>query len=231
MSVWAGYYLRDPRAVPQASMAEALARVLSRYPGDVPNVTRGGGAALVWVETGAFAESSVVTTDGSFTLVAGEPFLSGSGAGDRGRDIARLNAAWNRGDYSIAAESVGTFAAVHYDATRKSLALVADKFGVRPVYYAITEHVIYFASALRILEALPELPKVMDVRGAVETLALGYPLADRTPYRDVFTIRNGEIVSFEGKAVRRSYYWNLATIPEDRLTIDEAAARVHSLCS
>ena len=229
MTVWAGYYVRHPQPMSDGPTTDALSRVLSRFPGDVPRVLRADGAALVWIETGAFADSSVVTERESFTLVAGEPLLSGSHAGDRRADITRLHEAWSRGDFFVTRESVGTFAAVHFDAARGVLSLVADKLGVRPIYYAVTEHAVYFASALRILEALPELRKVMDVRGAVETLALGYPLADRTPYRDVFTIRNGEIVTCAGPAIRRSHYWNLATIREERITLDEAAERFHSL--
>jgi asparagine synthase (glutamine-hydrolysing) len=86
---------------------------------------------------------------------------------------------------------------------------------------------VFFGNALRMLEAMPSLPKVLDVRGAVETLALGYPLADRTPYRDVFAIRDGEVVSFQDRAVRRAYYWRITAVAEDRAPLDVAGRRVH----
>src|SRR5687768_11568382 len=230
MTVWAGYYLRDPRGVARDALAESLSRVLSRRPGDVPTVTRLERAGLVHVETDAFSGSSLSRDgDRSLTLIAGEPLLASSGQSSRDADIACLRDAWERGDFSATAASTGTFAGVHYSAATKTVSLVADKLGVRPIYYAVTDEVIYFACALRILEALTSLPKVMDVRGAVETLALGYPLADRTPYCRIHAIQNGEVVSFQDRAVRRTRYWNLADIREQRVTMDEAAERVHTL--
>src|SRR5688572_7992973 len=223
MTVWAGYYLRDPRGIARDTLAESLSRVLSRRPGDTPIVTRLERAGLVHVETGAFSGSSLSRDgDRSLTLIAGEPILAMSGASNRDADILRLRDAWTRGDFSATAASAGTFAGVHYSATTKAVSLVADKLGVRPIYYAVTDEVIYFACALRILEGLTSLPKVMDVRGAVETLALGYPLADRTPYCRIHAIRNGEVVTFQDRGIRRTRYWDLAQVREQRVTMGEA---------
>jgi asparagine synthase (glutamine-hydrolysing) len=146
---------------------------------------------------------------------------------DRYGDITRLHQAWSAGEIALGAQTAGTFAAVHFDARSHTLSLIADKLGVRPIYYAVTDSLVFFGNALRMLEAMPSLPKVLDVRGAVETLALGYPLADRTPYRDVFTIRDGEVVSFQDRAVRRAYYWRITAVAEDRAPLDVAGRRVH----
>jgi hypothetical protein len=232
MTVWAGYYLRDPRGVARDALTDSLALVLSRRQGDKATITRFDRAAFLHIETGAFADSSaIVEPSRAFSLVAGEPILTDAPVAGRAADIARLHDAWSRQDFSIARASAGTFAGVHYDAVNKAVSLVADKVGLRPTYYAVTDEVIYFASALRILEALPALPKVMDVRGAVETLALGYPLADRTPYCGIHTMLNGEVVTFRQREIAKSRYWNLADLPERRTTIDEAAERVHALFS
>lgn len=230
MTVWAGYYLRDPRGVARDALADSLSRVLSRHPGDVPTVTRLDRVGLVHVETGAFRESSLVVEPGrALTLVAGEPFLDTSGPSSRASDIARLHAAWTQGDFSLTSQTAGTFTGLNYASPTKTLSLIPDKLGVRPIYYAVTDEVIYFACALRILEALESLPKVMDVRGAVETLALGYPLADRTPYTSIHAIRNGEVVAFQDRSIRRTRYWNLADIRARQLTLTEAAEQVHTL--
>ena len=231
MTVWAGYYLRDPRSALRADLADSLGRVLSRRPGDVPTVTRFDRAAFVHLEIGAFAEPSVVSDPQQFTIVAGDPILSGSPTRNRKTDIERLHRAWGAGDVSIATESAGTFAGLHFNTGSKTLTIVADKLGLRPIYYAVTDDVIYVASALRILEALPNLPKVMDVQGAVETLALGYPLADRTPYCRIHAILNGGVVRFRDREISKSRYWNLADLSEDTITIDQAAERVHTLFS
>jgi hypothetical protein len=211
-----------------ANAADALARVLSRRPGDVPTILRLGRGGIVYVETGAFDTPSVrVDQQVGATLVAGEPLLTGGHPAGRDADIAALHRALTAGDPSLAATSVGTFAAVHVNEQRGTVTLVADKIGLRPIYFAVTDAVIYVASALRVIEALPTFEKVMDVRAAVETLALGYPLADRTPYAQVFTLLDGEAVTFRDEAIERRRYWRLADVPLRDVSLADAAAEVH----
>jgi asparagine synthase (glutamine-hydrolysing) len=170
-----------------------------------------------------------VRQDGqTFTIVAGEPFLARlPGGSDRAGDITRLHEAWSIGEYSLGAETAGTFAAVHYDARTHALSLIADKLGVRPIYFAVTPDLVVFANALRMLEAMPSLPKTVDLRGAIETLALGYPLADRTPYREIYTIRDAQIVSFRDRAIRREHYWRMTSIAERPESLATAGRLVH----
>ena len=168
----------------------------------------------------------------SVTIVAGEPILAKPSVGsDRDGDLTALHAAWARGDFAVTSGTSGTFAALHYDDRAKALILIPDKFGVRPIYFAITADLIVAANALRVIEAVESLPKVLDVRGAVETLALGYPLADRTPYHDVFAIRDGEVVTVRDHAVERRRYWCIADIAEDPAPLGDAGRRVHAAFS
>ena len=228
MAVWAGCYARDPREPVSTDTVNAVAKVLTRRPGDRPRILRLSRTSIVFVETGAFDTPSVRTDVGvATTLVAGDPLLRDGQPGDRASDIVTLHRAWGEGDFSIAATSTGTFAAVHANERTGVVTLIADKVGLRPIYFAVTDTLVYFASALRILEALPSLEKVMDVRAAVETLALGYPLADRTPYLDVFTIQDGEIVTFRDRAIERRRYWRLAEVPPRSVSMADAAAEVH----
>lgn len=228
MTVWAGYYVRDPRMAAPADAADALARVLSRRPGDVPTVVCLARAGIVYVETGAFDTSSVrLEQHVGATLVAGEPFLASGSPPGRDADITALHRALAADDPSIAATSGGTFAAVHVNERGGTVTLVADKIGLRPIYFAVTDTLIYFASALRVIEALPTFEKVMDVRAAVETLALGYPLADRTPYAQVFTLLDGEAITFRNSAIERRRYWRLADVPLREISLPDAGAEVH----
>ena len=232
MTVWAGYYLRDPHLPSPSSLIDELRGLVSRRPQDSASVVPFTRGAIVYVETGAFDTSSLRCDAGvGATLVAGEPLLADGLMQGRAADIARLHDAWNRGDFSATARSVGCFAGLHFNERSGSVALIADKLGVRPIYYAVTDDVVYFAGALRVLEGLRSLPKVMDVRGALETLALGYPLADRTAYRDIYAIRDADVVLFENRAVRRSRYWNIAAVPEEKIQIAQAAETVHALFS
>jgi asparagine synthase (glutamine-hydrolysing) len=232
MTVWAGYYVRDPRGRASPALIDALRRLVSRRPGATPSVIQFDRAAIVYVESDALGSSSahVVQGDGA-TLVAGEPLISTNASGERSADIALLHSAWLRGSFAETARATGCFAGVNYDERNRRLSLVPDKLGLRPIYYAVTGDVVYFAGALRVLEGLDALPKVVDVLGALETVSLGYPLGDRTPYRDVHAVRDAEVVVLDNREIRRSRYWNIAQVPEEPISLADAAARVHSLFS
>jgi hypothetical protein len=229
MTLWAGVYARDSHRPPSPALVHDLKGALSRRPGEDIQLVRFDRAVVAYAETGAFSTPSTHRDELALTIVAGDPLTAGRPAvSDRDVDIARLHDAWSRGDFAATAETSGTFAALHYDARTGSLSIIADKLGVRPIYFAITDEVVVVANALRMIEAMPSLPKALDVRGAVETLALGYPLADRTPYRDVFAIRDGEVVTFRDRAVTRRHYWRITSIAEDPAPLDEAARKTHA---
>jgi hypothetical protein len=230
MTVWAGYFLRGTGSDASTKLTKELSTALSRREGDVPWIVRFERASFAYVESGAFEGASTCITDEGFSLVAGEPFLK-DGSGDRADDIRVLHAAWTSGDFDITGQAGGTFAATHYDGRTHELTLISDRFGVRPIYFAIDDQRIVFASALRILEALSFVKKVIDLRGAIETIALGYPLADRTPYRNIYTIRDAEVVSFRDGGVNRRHYWRINRVPQTRETLDRVALRAHDAFS
>ena len=232
MTVWAGYYIRDPRGRSAPGLLDGVRRLVSRHPGATSAVIEFDRAAIAYVESGALESSSAHVVPGvGATLVAGDPLLLTNGPGGRGSEIARLHEEWLSGSFEVTASATGCFAGVSYNERTRRLSLVADKLGLRPIYYAITDELVYFAGALRVLEELDALPKVVDVLGALETVSLGYPLGDRTPYQDVHAIRDAEVVVLDGREIRRSRYWNIARVAEDRISLADAAARVHSLFS
>lgn len=232
MTVWAGYYIRDPRGRASPALIDTLGRLVSRRPGATPSVIQFDRAGIVYVESDALGSSSahIIPGEGA-TLVAGEPLISANESGKRTADIALLHSAWLHRSFAETAGATGCFAGVNYNERSRQLSLVPDKLGLRPIYYAVTDDVVYFAGALRVLEGLDSLPKVVDVLGALETVSLGYPLGDRTPYREIHAIRDAEAVVLDNREIRRLRYWNIAEVPEDRISLADAAARVHSLFS
>ncbi|MGH9371672.1 MAG: asparagine synthase-related protein, partial [Vicinamibacterales bacterium] len=106
----------------------------------------------------------------------------------------------------------GVFCAVHVSGDGDTVSLIGDRLGLRPIYYASAGQYVFFATALRILEALPALSKTLDVRGAIEVSTLGYPLSDRTPYQGIRTLLSGERIQFRDASVTRGRYWRLDTI-------------------
>jgi len=151
-----------------------------------------------------------VDPNGALTLLTGEPLLSlddGESRHSRAEDLALLHERALRGDWSLLRQAAGTFAAVHYNPVTGSLSLVADKLGVRPLYYWMDENIFVFASALRVFEELAEVPQKMDVRAVTEIVGLGVPLGNRTPYANIFSLTAAEIVEVKEAGISHRQYW------------------------
>jgi len=158
-------------------------------------------------------------------MIAGHPLLR-SLTGPRSEHLRALHDSWDRDDWSVLQQARGTFCAVHYDANRHVLSLVGDKLGVRPVYYWVGERFTVFATAIRILEACEEVPKVMDLRAVTELAALGYPLARRSPYAGVHVLHSGEVAQIAGGALTRHRYWAWDRVVASQ-SGDTSARRIH----
>ena len=192
MTIWAGIYKRKDRPVPQ-TVLHALREAMSRS-GDEVTILNNRDAVLmnVDVDAGSLVE---VRSDpsGAATLLAGDPLFNGRNGIEHtcsSTNVNRLHGALIGGSKDILHTARGTFAAVHYNPATLELVLIADKLGVRPVYYWVSEEFVMFATALRILMAIDEIPKTADLRALTEIATLGYPLGARTAYAGISTLRS-----------------------------------------
>ncbi|HEV3467909.1 MAG TPA: asparagine synthase-related protein [Pyrinomonadaceae bacterium] len=228
MTILAGILSRrEGRGVPDSARAD-LRRAITRHPSDEVEEFGDGASCLLKVDVGAYGEpASHRDAAGRVSLLAGEALLS-SGEADapwrtRTEDLARLHEAWAGGRWDELRAADGTFCAAHYDPAARRLSLVADKLSLRPLYYWVGEEFAVFASALRVLEALPLVPKEMDLRAVTEMASIGLPLGTRTPYAGVSLLRAGEVLHVDGRGVSARRYWRWDEVapsgrPEAELT-------------
>lgn len=212
MTFFAGIYSRSREYAPPEAACETLKRVISRNSGDEVNVLNDERSFFVKVDIGAFGEAALhVAPPGSVSLLAGEPLLSLDDGTDiwqsRTRDLELLHKAWERDEWELLARAQGVFCAAHYEPQTGRLSLIADKLGVRPLYYWAGEQFVVFATALRIFESLDLVPKEMDLRAVTELAGLGVPLGTRTPYANIHLLKAAEVVSVEGPTLTRQQYW------------------------
>ena len=92
---------------------------------------------------------------------------------------------------------VGMFAIALWDRERRSLHLIRDRFGEKPLYYGVMRGTLLFGSELKALRGNPAWDGTID-RGAV-TLFLrhNYVPAPYTIYRQVRKVTPGTIVTFQ----------------------------------
>jgi len=106
----------------------------------------------------------------------------------------------------------GIFAFGVWNCAEKTLFLGRDRFGVKPLFYAIRGSKLLFASELKALLQHPSVDAVIDKNGIAEVFALG---PTRTPgvgvFKDVFELKPAHFLRFtiDGMQIRR--YWEFVS--------------------
>lgn len=118
---------------------------------------------------------------------------------------------------------VGMFAFALWDRETRTLSLVRDRLGIKPLYYARAEGLFLFGSELKALRACEGWQPALD-RGALAAyLRFGYVPAPHTIYRGARKLEPGCILSVAANheaAIER--YWDLdAVIAAGRKSNDE----------
>ena len=103
----------------------------------------------------------------------------------------------------------GMFAVAVWDKRRRRLTLARDRLGKKPLYYAVTPSSIAFASELRCLLTLPDLPRDIDLRAVDSYLTLQYIPSPMSVFKGVRKLEPASTLVFEDGKLKTQKYWNL----------------------
>jgi len=102
----------------------------------------------------------------------------------------------------------GQFAIALWDAPRQRLVLARDRVGIRPLFYAEVAGRLVFASEVKALFALPEVPRRLDFRALAEICTYWSPLAPRTAFEGVSSLPPGHVMIVTQGNRRLLRYWD-----------------------
>ena len=122
-------------------------------------------------------------------------------------DTEVLLAAFDRWGYACLDRLVGMFAFLLWDTREQQLWAVRDRFGVKPLYYAIWHDNLYAASEIRALHAAG-VPAEIDEDTWATYLAFGlHDHTDRTFWRHVRSLPPGHMMTWQhGKLCIKRWY-------------------------
>ncbi len=127
------------------------------------------------------------------------------------------------GRYEELGQFNADFALAAWDGGARRLLLARDRFGVRPLFYTVTETLVAFASLPQALVAAGFASDAPDV-GQVASGALGnYANDERSFLRDVRRVRPAHVVEIDARTIRSVPYLREKLPPVTRLPFDEAA--------
>ncbi|MGE0385653.1 MAG: asparagine synthase (glutamine-hydrolyzing) [Gammaproteobacteria bacterium] len=102
----------------------------------------------------------------------------------------------------------GMFAYAIWDERTGELHLARDRFGIKPLYYAVVGDLLHFASEPKAL--LPFLPDVQtDLGGFKDYLAFQFCLAGKTLFKGVQELLPGHVLQTRGTRVQVRRYWEV----------------------
>lgn len=95
-------------------------------------------------------------------------------------DATLLLAGWRHSGPAFLQRINGSFSAVLWDGERRVATLVSDRFGNRPLYYAVVGERLLFSSRLKSLTLDPGLSRQADPRGLAQFFTFGHYLGGET---------------------------------------------------
>lgn len=222
MTIFVGIFARRNDGSIPITFINELRSALSRHPDDEKSRIEfiDDKAYLAKIDIGALGELGHFTQENLTAFVAGDPLLRlGSELPEsRLTSLRKITTDLVNGQQDALRACRGTYCAVAYENARHKLYLMVDKLGVRPIYCWISPDYVVFSTALRILETASFRKKSLDLQGVAEISCFGYPLADRSPYENVFTLHAGEVLICDAHEFSRKQYWRWDDLPESSLS-------------
>ncbi len=112
----------------------------------------------------------------------------------------------------------GIFAIAIWDSRDKTLLLVRDRVGVKPLYVWRNAGLVAAASEVKALLAHPRIRAEVDLEAIPEYLAFRQLAGKRTLFRGVEVVAPGEIMKVKNGMVRTRRYWTLPPCGEPEST-------------
>ncbi len=127
------------------------------------------------------------------------------------------------------AELNGMFAIGIWDARRSRLVLARDRIGQKPLYYALRDDRLVFASELKAIATVPGICVEIDPGAIDEFLTYQYIPHPGTIWKGVYKLPPGHFAVFEKGRLKVERYWDFDPTREIVIGPNEAVERLREL--
>lgn len=108
----------------------------------------------------------------------------------------------------------GVFAIAFYQEKDQSLMLFRDRFGVKPLFYAVLDGTLLFGSEIKAILSYPGMEARVDTDGLNQIFSIG---PARTPgcgvYQNIKEVLPAHFLVRQGMNLKQKRYWNLSSHP------------------
>lgn len=145
---------------------------------------------------------------------------------DRGRlvegdsDVAVLPGMYLEFGEAFVERLVGAFAIAIYDPRDGRILLARDRVGERPLFYAVHDHEVRFATEIAPLAEDAARPVSIDQGALARYLARGCFVAPESPFREIRKVGPAEVVSIDSMGTRSRRYWRWGIVERAKQAAD-----------
>ncbi len=239
MSAIAGVYLTDGREVDRRDL-ERMTEILAHRGPDGSAIWNTGSIGLVhrmlWTTPESLREHLPrVSPDGNLVVTVDarldnrDELISRLGLSVTVADVTDselILRAYERWGEDCPTYLLGDFAFAIWDARRRHLYCARDHFGVKPFcYYSRSGHALVFASEIKALRCVSEVPSRLNELAVADHLVPQYFDATNTYYRDIVRLPPAHYLVITPEGTRLQRYWSLDPSRELRLGSDDEYAQ------
>ncbi|HLK67788.1 MAG TPA: lasso peptide isopeptide bond-forming cyclase [Bryobacteraceae bacterium] len=135
-------------------------------------------------------------------------------------DSDLIAAAYQKWGEECVSRLAGDFAFAIWDTRRQRLFCACDPMGVKSLYYHITHKAIFFASEVKALVHLPEVPRQLNELRVAEYLIMLFEDRTGTFYEGILRLPGGHTMTVTRDKLCVGRYWQLDSSRELRLKSD-----------
>ena len=110
----------------------------------------------------------------------------------------------------------GMFAFAIWDTKKRSLFIARDRIGKKPLYYFRQDNDILFASELKAMLALPQVPRNIRVDALHDFFAYQYVPDPKTIFEDIYKLEPGHYLEITENEFRKTKYWDISFASQNR---------------
>jgi asparagine synthase (glutamine-hydrolysing) len=103
----------------------------------------------------------------------------------------------------------GMFSFGLWDSKAKTLFLVRDRLGIKPLYYTFIDGAIAFASEIKSLLMIPGINKEIDFQNISNYLMFLWAPKDITPFKNIFKLAPAEYLIYKDNNAKKVKYWDV----------------------
>jgi asparagine synthase (glutamine-hydrolysing) len=120
----------------------------------------------------------------------------------------------------------GMFVIVIYDTEQNELHIFRDRIGIKPLYYYWDGKHFAFASELKALRSLKQIPKNVNKKVIRDFLHLGYIPTPYSIYENIFKMNSGSRMKINTGGIEEFKYWDVKNCVSDKVVDNKAEALV-----